>query len=196
MPHGGVALRRRRSGRRGPVKIYIPFGPARRPTWWPLVADHLQQKLGQAFVVEDKPGASGNIGTDAVAKAEPDGYTLGISIGGPLAINTLLFSKMPYDPIRDLASITMLATQPSALAVNARLGVDTVAELIELLKTQPRQIQFRLDRQRLAVASRHGGDRAQERHRDRPHPLCELAPGDDRAGARRRARSSACRRSR
>jgi len=60
-----------------------------------LVADHLQQKYaGAAFLVENKPGASGNIGTDAVAKAEPDGTTLGVSIGGPLAINTLLFSKL------------------------------------------------------------------------------------------------------
>ena len=58
-----------------------------------------QHKLGQSFVIENKPGASGNLGTDAVAKAEPDGATIGIPIGGPLAINTLLFSK-PYDPAR------------------------------------------------------------------------------------------------
>ena len=79
-----------------------------------------RQKLGQPFVVENKPGASGNLGTDAVAKAEPDGYTLGVSIGGPLAINPLLFGKLPYDPKKDLAAVTMLATQPSALAVNTR----------------------------------------------------------------------------
>src|SRR6266511_2473994 len=92
-----------------PVRIIVPFGPGSTPDMVArLVADHLQQKLGQPFVVEDKPGASGNIGTDAVAKAEPDGYTIGISIGGPLAINTLLFSKMPYDPIKDLAFVTML----------------------------------------------------------------------------------------
>ena len=125
------------------VKIYIPFGPGSTPDLvGRMIADRLQQKLGQAFVIEDKPGASGNIGTDAVAKAEPDGYTLGISIGGPLAINPLLFSKMPYDPARDIATITMVATQPSALAVNARLGVDTVAELIALLKKNPGKYNF------------------------------------------------------
>src|SRR5258707_9058095 len=102
-----------------------------------LIADHLQHNLGQSFVVENKPGASGNIGTDAVAKAEPDGYTIGLSIGGPLAINTLLFGKLPYDPAKDLALITMLTTQPSALVVNAGLGVDTVAGLVDLLKKNP-----------------------------------------------------------
>ena len=121
-----------------PVKIYIPFGPGSTPDMvGRMIADRLQQKLGRAFVIEDKPGASGNTGTDAVAKAVPDGYTLGISIGGPLAINLLLFAKMPYDPARDIATITMVATQPSVLAVNARLGVDTVAELIALLRRKP-----------------------------------------------------------
>ena len=71
-----------------------------------LVADYLQDKLGQTFIVENKPGASGNTGTDAVAKAPPDGATIGVSIGGPLAINTLLFAKLPYDPRKDLALIT------------------------------------------------------------------------------------------
>jgi hypothetical protein len=126
-----------------PVKIMIPFGPGSTPDLvGRLIADRLQQKLGQPFVVEDKPGASGNTGTDAVAKADPDGYTLGISIGGPLAINPLLFSKMPYDPKTDLATVTMIATQPSALAVNAKLGVNSVAELIALLKKNPGKYNF------------------------------------------------------
>jgi len=120
------------------VKLIVPFGPGSTPDIvMRLIADHLQHNLGQSFVVENKPGASGNIGTDAVAKAEPDGYTIGLSIGGPLAINTLLFGKLPYDPAKDLALITMLTTQPSALVVNAGLGVDTVAELIDLLKKNP-----------------------------------------------------------
>jgi tripartite-type tricarboxylate transporter receptor subunit TctC len=126
-----------------PVKIMIPFGPGSTPDLvGRLIADRLQQKLGQPFVVEDKPGASGNIGTDAVAKADPDGYTLGISIGGPLAINPMLFSKMSYDPKTDLAPVTMIATQPSALAVNSRLGVNSVAELIALLKKNPGKYNF------------------------------------------------------
>jgi len=120
------------------VKLIVPFGPGSTPDIvMRLIADHLQHKLGQSFVVENKPGASGNLGTDAVAKAEPDGYTIGLSIGGPLAINPLLFGKLPYDPARDLALITMLTTQPSALVVNTGLGVETVAELIDLLRKNP-----------------------------------------------------------
>jgi len=125
------------------VKLYIPFGPGSTPDMvGRLIADRLAQKLGQPFVVEDKPGASGNLGTDAVAKAEPDGYTLGLSIAGPLAINALLFGKLPYDPRKDFAYVTMVATQPSALAVNARLGVGTVAELVDLLKKNPGKYNF------------------------------------------------------
>jgi tripartite-type tricarboxylate transporter receptor subunit TctC len=120
------------------VKLIVPFGAGSTPdVIMRLIADHLKDKLGQSFVVENKPGASGNLGTDAVAKAEPDGYTLGLSIGGPLAINPLIFGKLAYDPQKDLALITMVATQPSALAVNAELGVNSVAELIDLLKKNP-----------------------------------------------------------
>jgi tripartite-type tricarboxylate transporter receptor subunit TctC len=69
-----------------------------------------------------------------VAKSEPDGYTIGISLGGPLAINTLLFAKLPYDPAKDIALITMLTTQPSVLVVNSALGVNSVGELVDLLR--------------------------------------------------------------
>jgi tripartite-type tricarboxylate transporter receptor subunit TctC len=125
------------------VKVIVPFGAGSTPDAVArLVADKLQHKLGQPFVIENKPGASGNTGTDAIAKAEPDGYTIGLSIGGPLAINTLLFAKLPYDPAKDLALITMLTTQPSALAVPASLGVDSVAALVELLKREPGKYNF------------------------------------------------------
>jgi tripartite-type tricarboxylate transporter receptor subunit TctC len=120
------------------VRIIVPFGPGSTPDMiGRLIADYMQQKLGQSVVIENRPGASANTGTDMVAKAEPDGYTIGVSLGGPLAINTLLFAKMPYDPAKDLALITMLTTQPSALVVNTSLGVNSVAELIELLKKNP-----------------------------------------------------------
>jgi tripartite-type tricarboxylate transporter receptor subunit TctC len=120
------------------VRIIVPFGPGSTPDMvGRLIADYMQQKLGQSFVIENRPGASANTGTDLVAKAEPDGYTIGVSLGGPLAINTLLFAKMPYDPAKDLALITMLTTQPSALVVNTSLRVNSVAELIDLLKKNP-----------------------------------------------------------
>jgi len=126
------------------LRIIVPFGPGSTPDIVArLVADGLAKKYpASTFLVENKPGASGNLGTDIVAKAVPDGATLGISIGGPLAINTLLFSKLPYDPSRDIAPITQLVTQPSALAVNLQLKVNTVGELLALLKVNPGKYNF------------------------------------------------------
>jgi tripartite-type tricarboxylate transporter receptor subunit TctC len=126
------------------VRIMVPFGAGSTPDIVArLVAENLQQKYpASAFVVENKPGASGNLGTDAVAKAEPDGTTIGVSIGGPLAINTILFSKLPYDPKKDIAAVTQLVTMPSALVVNTALGVNSVAELVALLKREPNKYNF------------------------------------------------------
>jgi tripartite-type tricarboxylate transporter receptor subunit TctC len=125
------------------VRIIAPFGAGSTPDIIArLLAERLQAKLGQTFVVENKPGAGGIIGTDAVAKAAPDGTTIGISIGGPLAINTLLMSKLPYDPSKEIAPVTQLVTQASVLAVAAGFGANNVAELIELLKKNPGKYNF------------------------------------------------------
>jgi tripartite-type tricarboxylate transporter receptor subunit TctC len=126
------------------VRIVVPFGTGSTPDIVArLVAEGLAKKYpASAFLVENKPGASGNIGTDAVAKAAPDGATLGVSIGGPLAINTLLFSQLPYDPRKDIAPIALLATQPSVLTVNPELKVNTVADLVALLKKNPGKYNF------------------------------------------------------
>jgi len=126
------------------VKMIVPFGAGSTPDIIArLVTDYAQQKFPQQpFVVENHAGASGNTGTDMVAKAEPDGATIGISIGGPLAINQILFGKLPYDPRTDLALVTMLVTQPSALAINTSLNVSNVQELIALLKANPGKYNF------------------------------------------------------
>lgn len=126
------------------VRIYVPFGPGSTPDIVArMIADGLGKKYPASnFLVENKPGASGNIGTDAVAKAPADGSVIGISIGGPLAINTLLFSQLPYDPGKDIAAVTQLITQPSALAVNPALKVNNVAELVALLKANPGKYNF------------------------------------------------------
>ncbi len=125
------------------VRVIVPFGAGATPDLVArLVADALHQELRQTFIVENRPGASGNIGTDAVAKAEPDGSTIGVSIGGPLAINTLLFGKLPYNPSKDLALITMLVTQPSVLAVNGNLGVTSVQQLLDLIRRNPGKYNF------------------------------------------------------
>src|SRR3569623_2916521 len=109
-----------------PERIIVPFGPGSSPDVVArLIADELQKKLGQPFVIENKPGASGNTGTDAVAKAAPDGLTIGVSIGGPLAINTLLFSQLPYAPKTAIAPITPLVPQPSLQADNSKVMVNS-----------------------------------------------------------------------
>ena len=126
------------------VKIVVPFGPGSTPDLVArILADNLQSKnAGSAFVVENKPGASGNTGTDVVAKAPPDGSVIGISLGGPLAINTILFSKLPYDPARDIAPITLLTALPSVLVVPSSLNVSTVADFVALLKKDASKISY------------------------------------------------------
>ena len=126
------------------VHIMVPFGAGSTPDIVArIIADGLKKQYpDSAFIVENKPGASGNIGTDAVAKAAPDGGTIGVSIGGPLAINTLLFSKLPYDPKKDITAVTQLITQPSALAVNNDLKVNSVKDLVALIKANPGKYNF------------------------------------------------------
>jgi len=126
------------------VKIIAPFGPGSTPDIVArLIADELQKKYpSSAFVVENKAGAGGVLGTDMVAKAAPDGTTLGVSIGGPLAINTILMSKLPYDPKTDIAAVTQLVTMPSAITVNPSLNVNSIAELVALLKKEPGKYNF------------------------------------------------------
>src|SRR6202050_2292108 len=126
-----------------PVRIVVRFAAGATPDIVArLIAERLQEQAGQTFIVENKPGASGNAGTDTVAKPPPNGATIGVSIGGPLAINTLLFAHLPYDPRKDLTLITLLATQPSALAVNSSLGVNSVPELIALIRRNPGKYNF------------------------------------------------------
>src|SRR5215475_1562036 len=126
-----------------PVRIIVPFGPGATPDIVArLLAEHLQTKLKQTFVVENKPGASGNLGTEAVVRAEPDGATIGVSIVGPLALNTLLFSKLSYDPFSELALISRIVDQPSVLVVNAGVSARSTAELIALIKRQPDKLNY------------------------------------------------------
>jgi len=120
------------------LRIVVPFGPGSTPDVFArLVAERLSPALRQPVIVENRAGAGGNIGTDVVAKAAPDGYTVGVSITGPLVNNTVLYRSMPYDPFRDLAPVTLGAVQPNVLAVSADLGVSTLRELMDLLRRYP-----------------------------------------------------------
>jgi tripartite-type tricarboxylate transporter receptor subunit TctC len=120
------------------VTIIVPFIAGSTPdSLARILAEGLQQRLGVAFVVENRAGASGNTGTAAVAKAAPDGHTLGVSIVGPLVINALLFSKMPYETEKDIAPISILASQPSVLVLSPGVAVDGVEGLLEAIKRAP-----------------------------------------------------------
>jgi tripartite-type tricarboxylate transporter receptor subunit TctC len=120
------------------VTIVVPFIAGSTPdSLARIVAESLQQRLAQPFVIENRPGASGNTGTAAVAKAAPDGHTLGVSIVGPLVINHLLFAKMPYETAKDIAPITILASQPSVLTIAPNVAADSVESLIAAVKREP-----------------------------------------------------------
>jgi tripartite-type tricarboxylate transporter receptor subunit TctC len=119
------------------VRIIVPFAAASTPdTFARILAESLRKRLGQPVIVENKPGAGGMIGTDAVAKASPDGYTIGVSIVGPLVNNKMLYKKMPYDPDRDLVPITLAVTQPSLVVVPASRAVTDLKSLIAMLQAQ------------------------------------------------------------
>jgi tripartite-type tricarboxylate transporter receptor subunit TctC len=121
----------------------VPFPPGSSPDLIArMLADKLAQALGQPVIVENKPGAGGNLGTGLVAKAEPDGYTLGLSIPGPLAVNTVLYKKMEYDPFKELAPITLVALSPNVLVVDPKLGVNTVKEFIDYVKARPGKLNY------------------------------------------------------
>ncbi len=120
------------------VTIIVPFPAGSTPdTLARIVGEALQQRLSATFVVENRAGAGGNTGTAAAAKSAPDGHTLGVSIVGPLVINHLLSSKMPYDTEKDIAPITVLASQPSVLVVSPTVAADSVEGLIAAMKREP-----------------------------------------------------------
>jgi tripartite-type tricarboxylate transporter receptor subunit TctC len=127
----------------GPVHIIVPFGPGSTPDIVArVVADKLSPKIGEPVIVENKAGAAGNIGTGEVAHAKPDGLTIGLSIAGPLGVNSMLFHKLAYDPRRDLAPVTIAATQPSVLVVSPKLGVGTTQQLLDLLRKEPGKLNY------------------------------------------------------
>jgi tripartite-type tricarboxylate transporter receptor subunit TctC len=124
-----------------PVRVIVPF-PAGGTTdiFARLVGEKLSQSLGQQFVIENRGGAGGNIGADAVAKAEPDGYTLVMGTVGTHAINPSLYAKMPYDPLTDFAPVAYVAGVPNLMVVNPRnVKARTVQEFIAEAKAVPRK---------------------------------------------------------
>lgn len=107
-----------------------------------VLGQELAKLLGQPVVIENKAGASGNIGTDSVAKATPDGYTLLMGSAAAMAANVALYKQMPFDPLRDLAPISLIAIQPNMLIVHPSLAAKSVAELIAHAKANPGKLSY------------------------------------------------------
>ena len=126
-----------------PIKYIVPFAPGgTTDILGRMVGAKLAEALGQPVVVENRAGAAGALGVEMLAKSAPDGYTIGGGTISSHAINVTLYSKLPYDPIKDFAPITMLATLPNMLVVHPSLGVNSVADLIALLKANPNKYSF------------------------------------------------------
>lgn len=120
------------------VRIIVPYAPGgTSDTLARIIAPQLSEAIGQTVVVENKPGAAGNIGADAVAKADPDAHTLLLADVGSIATAPGLFSDLSYDPLKDLAPVGMIMFVPYVLAVNKDLPVNTAAELIDYAKANP-----------------------------------------------------------
>src|SRR3989475_4532012 len=120
-----------------PVRIVVPSPPAGGTDILARVlAQHLSRTLGQPFFVENKPGAGNMIGIESVARSPADGYTL-LFAPSTLALNSVLFKKVPYDPVRDFAPITLAATAPNVLIVNPSLPAQSLAEFIALARRKP-----------------------------------------------------------
>ncbi|MEJ0069614.1 MAG: tripartite tricarboxylate transporter substrate binding protein [Pseudomonadota bacterium] len=126
-----------------PVRVVVPYAPGSTPDIVArMVTASLSDTLGQPFVVDNRSGASGNIGADAVAKARPDGYTLLIGINGPIAVNKALFDSLPYDPERDLAPIALLVRAPQIFVVNPSLPIANFADFVAHAKAHPGQLSY------------------------------------------------------
>ena len=126
-----------------PVRLVVSFPPGTTPdTVARVIAPKMQEALGQPVVVENRAGAGGNVAADAVAKSPADGYTLLISTNAAVATNKVLYDNLPYDPERDLATISLLATAPQALVTHTSVPVKTFKEFIDYARRNPGRMSY------------------------------------------------------
>src|SRR3954463_2801138 len=125
-----------------PIKVIVPFSPGGAVDGpMRVIAEQLGKRLRQQVVIENKPGAGATIGSEIVARAAPDGYTL-LLASQTNAISATLYSKLAYDPIDDFAPISLIGREPSVVVVHPSLPAKTVQELIALARTKPGQIDY------------------------------------------------------
>ena len=126
-----------------PVRMVVPYPPGggtdiiARP-----LAQRLTEGLGQQVIVDNRAGASGNLGMESVAKTPPDGYTIVLALNAQWAVNPSLYPKLPYDPVRDFAPITLLGAPPYLLVVHPTLPAKSIKEFIALAKSKPNELRF------------------------------------------------------
>lgn len=126
-----------------PLRLVVGFPPGQATDLVArAAAKKLQEALGQPVIVDNKPGAAGIIGSELVAKAAPDGYTLLVGSSGTMAINPSLYSKLPYHPLRDFQPVSLLSVVPLFLAVNPAFPAQTAADLVKLAKASPGKITY------------------------------------------------------
>lgn len=126
-----------------PIRIVVPFPPGGATDILARdVAQRLTEAWGQSVIVDNRPGAGGNIGSELVAKSSPDGYTLEMGTVGTHAINASLYAKMPYDHVKDFTPVILVAGVPNVLVVTPSLPVNSVAELIAYAKANPGKLNF------------------------------------------------------
>jgi tripartite-type tricarboxylate transporter receptor subunit TctC len=121
-----------------PIRLVVPFAPGGPADFLArLIGQKLGEELGQQLIIDNRPGANTIIAAQAVVRADPDGYTLLMAIDGTLVMNPFLYSKLPYDPFKDFAPISLVASVPSALVANKSVPANTIAELVALEKAKP-----------------------------------------------------------
>lgn len=121
-----------------PIRMLVPFsGGSASDVITRILIERISASTGQRFVMDNRPAAGGNLGTQLVAKANPDGYTFGMSASGPLAANKSLYKDLGYDPERDIQAVSLFASLPNIVVVSAKLPVQNINELIEYVKKTP-----------------------------------------------------------
>lgn len=127
-----------------PIQVIVPFaGGSASDVVMRILLERMAKSIGQPFIVDNRPGAGGNIGTNAGTKAAPDGYTLVMGSTGPMAANRTLYRELGYDPEKDLDPISLFAHFPILIVVSSKLPVKSLAEFVTYVKARPRRRLFR-----------------------------------------------------
>ena len=126
-----------------PIQVIVPFaGGSASDVVMRILLDRMAKSMGQPFIVDNRPGAGGNIGTNAATKATPDGYTLVMGSTGPMAANRTLYRDLGYDPEKDLEPISLFAHFPILVVVSSKLPVKSLDEFVAYAKTRPKQLNY------------------------------------------------------